>query len=152
MRAFAPTQSQSQKPTSSGFASSEKNTKRQDADERLRGRAQRATAGHAPPPHFGHAFSRVPTQPAPPLIQNKLAVNRPGDEYELEADRVARHVMLAPGPRAKGACGCAGVCSKCQAGANGEGLRRLQTKRVGAAAPSRSEAPSIVHEVLAAPG
>ena len=34
----------------------------------------------------------------PPLIQPKLTINQPGDEYEQEADRVAEQVMRMPDP------------------------------------------------------
>ncbi|HEY9755042.1 MAG TPA: hypothetical protein V6C97_07775 [Oculatellaceae cyanobacterium] len=34
----------------------------------------------------------------PPLIQTKLTINQPGDEYEQEADRVAEQVMRMPDP------------------------------------------------------
>ncbi len=43
---------------------------------------------------FGHDFSRIPIHPpsARP-IQTKLAINKPGNEFEQEADRVAEQVM-----------------------------------------------------------
>jgi len=41
-------------------------------------------------PRFAHDFSRIPIHPpAAGAIQTKLAVNKPGDEYEQEAERVA---------------------------------------------------------------
>jgi hypothetical protein len=43
--------------------------------------------------HFGHYFSRVPIHPpAIGEIQPKLAINKPGDKYEQEADRIADQV------------------------------------------------------------
>ncbi len=50
-------------------------------------------------PHFKHDFSRIPISSltARP-IQTKLAINKPGDEYEQEADRVAKQVMRMPAP------------------------------------------------------
>src|SRR5262245_2636857 len=46
--------------------------------------------------HFGH--SRVPMQPpAAGPIQTKLAIDKPGDEYEQEADRVAEQVVQQSG-------------------------------------------------------
>ena len=45
-------------------------------------------------PRFGHDFSRIPTYArAVGTIQTKLAVNKPGDEYEQEADRIADQVL-----------------------------------------------------------
>src|SRR5690348_497447 len=46
------------------------------------------------------AVLRMLTQPVP-AIQTKLAVNKPGDEFEQEADRVADQVMrmTAPAPQ-----------------------------------------------------
>jgi Domain of unknown function (DUF4157) len=48
-------------------------------------------------PRFGRDFSRIPTRsPAVGAIQTKLAINKPGDEYEQEADRIADQVLAAP--------------------------------------------------------
>jgi hypothetical protein len=47
---------------------------------------------------FGHDFSQVHTN-ALNQIQTKLEINRPGDRYELEADRVADQVMRMPDAR-----------------------------------------------------
>src|SRR5215210_6139808 len=52
-------------------------------------------------PRFGHDFSRTPIHPPPAgVIQTKLAVNKPGDEYEQEADRIADQVMRMTEPTA----------------------------------------------------
>lgn len=49
------------------------------------------------PSRFEHDFSRVPLHAAAPeLIQTKLSVSHPGDEYEQEADRVAERIMRMP--------------------------------------------------------
>lgn len=46
---------------------------------------------------FGHDFSRIPTYTSTAgVIHTKLAINKPGDEYEREADRVADQVLAAP--------------------------------------------------------
>ncbi len=46
-----------------------------------------------------HDFSKVPVfNSGSPLIQTKLVVNKPGDEYEHEADRVADGVIRASDP------------------------------------------------------
>jgi hypothetical protein len=50
---------------------------------------------------FGHDFSRIPIHPpAAGPIQTKLAINRSGDEYEQEADRIAAQVLASPAPSA----------------------------------------------------
>lgn len=49
-------------------------------------------------PQFGHDFSRIPVTAGP--VQTKLAINKPGDEYEKEADLVAAQVMHMPAPAA----------------------------------------------------
>ena len=50
---------------------------------------------------FEHDFSRIPIHPlAAGPIQTKLAINRSGDEYEQEADRIAAQVLASPGPSA----------------------------------------------------
>ncbi|PDV97880.1 DUF4157 domain-containing protein [Candidatus Chloroploca asiatica] len=56
---------------------------------------------------------------APPPVQPKLRLNRPGDRYEQEADRVAAQVMrmpLAPADTVQRACSCGGTCAHCQGG------------------------------------
>ena len=46
---------------------------------------------------FGHDFSQIPVHTRTPArLQAKLAVNAPGDSYELEADRIADQVIAAP--------------------------------------------------------
>jgi hypothetical protein len=56
-------------------------------------------AGTAAPP-FGHDFSQVAIRPTGAgALQTKLAINKPGDEYEQEADYVAEQVMRMPEPR-----------------------------------------------------
>jgi hypothetical protein len=53
-------------------------------------------------PRFGHDFSRIPAHTGGPTqIQAKLAINKPGDKYEQEADRIADQVMRMPDPVAQ---------------------------------------------------
>ena len=60
-------------------------------------------------PHFGHDFSRIPIHPpAAGAIQTKLAINKPGDKYEQEADRVADKVMRMPEPNVRGSASARG--------------------------------------------
>lgn len=160
MRAFAQTQNQTQEPTSYDLAGLNRKRRGPGGHEHtaLRTRSEPDGRASAPPPlsvydpSRGYDLSRVPARRAAPSIQKKLAVGGPGDEYEVEADRVSRQVMLMPAPQPGAACECAGKCPRCQAGPKGEGPRRLQTRRVGAAGAGRAEAPPIVNEVLAGPG
>jgi hypothetical protein len=67
-------------------------------------------------PRSGHDFSRVAIRPTGEgAIQAKLAINKPGDEYEQEADYVAEQVMRMPEPHPQRACVCGGECPKCRA-------------------------------------
>lgn len=87
-------------------------------------------------PRFRHDFSRIPLNP--PIagkIQTKLAINRAGDEFEQEADRISEGVMRMPGPQQPG-----------------RAHESLQTKLVQASDTGQTVAPPIVHEVLASPG
>jgi Domain of unknown function (DUF4157) len=45
-------------------------------------------------------------------MQTKLLINKPGDEYEQEADRVSEQVMSMPEPRLQRACSRGEECSK----------------------------------------
>jgi Domain of unknown function (DUF4157) len=110
---------------------------------------------------------------APSVIQTKLAVNKPGDEYEQEADRVADQVMrmTAPppqhaqhlNPRVLGTPALApSIHRKCSSCEEEEKVQRkcaeceqeekqtgLQLKEAGAGPHS---APPSVHAVLNSPG
>ena len=47
-----------------------------------------------------HAFGRVPLYPdSSAMIQTKLVIGAPDDEFEREADRIADEVMRMPDPR-----------------------------------------------------
>ena len=71
-----------------------------------KGSSQRVNSGQRgivlKPPAYGIDFvdraaaGGGPLQLSPPVIQAKLTVNAPGDEYEQEADRVAEEVMATP--------------------------------------------------------
>jgi hypothetical protein len=104
-------------------------------------------------PRFGHDFSRIPMHsPAAAAIQTKLAINKPGDIYEQEADRVSEQVMGMPEPELQRACACGGSCSECQTEQPGQEHQPLQTKHVGSSGSGQTAAPPIVHEALASPG
>jgi Domain of unknown function (DUF4157)/Novel toxin 16 len=50
-------------------------------------------------PRFGHDFSRVHIHSrAAGALQTKLAINKPGDQYEQEADRISEQVMRMEAP------------------------------------------------------
>jgi hypothetical protein len=50
-------------------------------------------------PRFEHDFSQIPVHTGAPMpFQAKLAINKPGDKYEQEADRIADQVMRMPDP------------------------------------------------------
>lgn len=84
-----------------------------------------------------------------PLIQAKLAVSRPGDPYELEADRMADRIMRMPAPavrRQSASCASGGTaCPKCEA----EAQRRVSRKAQEAI---DSDAPPSVESVIHSPG
>jgi hypothetical protein len=64
--------------------------------------AQRLLQGYAEgaPRRLGHTFSQIPVRPPKAdALQTKLAINKPGDEYEQEADRVAEQIMKMPEPK-----------------------------------------------------
>ncbi len=100
-----------------------------------------------------------------PVLQTKLTVNKPGDSYEQEADRVADQVMRMPDPAAPVAassaspalqrkCACEGTgnpCTDCEEEAErGNKLHRRANATNTDAAPA--VAPPIVHELLHSPG
>jgi hypothetical protein len=83
------------------------------------------------------------------MIQSKLTVSTPGDEYEQEADRVAEQVVRTPTATLQRACACGGGCPRCEArqlstGANPPQLKRRQ--------PSGTATPSFIQETLNSPG
>jgi hypothetical protein len=86
------------------------------------------------------------------VLQTKLAINQPGDEYEQKADRISQQVMRMPEPKLQRACACGGGCPKCQMQQPGRELESLHTKRVHASDTGQIAAPPIVHEVLRSSG
>jgi hypothetical protein len=98
-------------------------------------------------------------------LQAKLAINRPGDRYEQEADRVAEQVMRMPDPRIVNRSEMAQPplmrrsCPKCKkkASEREDDEELLQKKPLSIPAshfvqPSPSSVPPIVHEVLRSSG
>jgi Domain of unknown function (DUF4157) len=76
-----------------------------------------------PGPRFAHDFTRVP-------VQAKLKVNRPGDSFEEEADRVANGIGK------KDSCACGGECASCSS-------KRVQRMSDGPAAESADVDPVL---------
>jgi hypothetical protein len=86
-------------------------------------------------PRFGHDFSRIPTYTSTAgAIQTKLAINKPGDEYEQEADRIADQVLAAPAHSA------------------GSGVTPHIQHFVGQPAGQTDTVPTSVDHALASPG
>lgn len=98
----------------------------------------------APPPHFRWDFSRIPVFSAVPArIQTKLEINRPGDEYEREADRLAEQVTQMATPAA----------DRRDAADAPPGLQRQHLQRKAASPVDFGQAISpAVHDVLRSPG
>src|SRR5262245_32817638 len=87
------------------------------------------------------------------LIQAKLNINQPGDEYEQEGDRIADTVMRMPAPDGHSlaitpltARQAQRKCAECEEEKEDEGA--LQRKESG----SSVTAPPIVDQALSSPG
>src|SRR5687767_6609830 len=116
-------------------------------------RAPLTLHAHFPALRLGHEFGSSPTS-LPKVVQAKLSISEPGDQYEQEADRVAEQVMRMPGPvlRLQRKCGCGGSaasgesCEECASHA--PQIQRRATPQ----SESVTAAPDIVNDVLASPG
>ena len=135
MQTFTLKQNQPQKPVSSGLARSnivrpapehcdhpilhlQRTIGNQAVQRVLQTNAEDLKAGltGTAAPRLGHDFSRIPIHsPVAGAIQTKLAISKPGDVYEQEADRVAEQVMHMPEPQLQRACACGRECPQCQA-------------------------------------
>lgn len=154
MRTFAQKHNQPQKPASSSFARSntailglnhhansllhlQRTIGNQAVRRMLQTHAEELKAGlnGTASPLFGHDFSRIPIHPPTAAIQTKLAINKPGDEYEQEADRVLANRVWA----ASAHSGVSGATSH---------IRRLSGQLNG----QRDAAPASVDQALASPG
>ncbi|MGF6870982.1 DUF4157 domain-containing protein [Paraburkholderia sp. MM5477-R1] len=91
-------------------------------------------------------------------LHAKLAVGRPDDPLEEEADRVADRVMRMPGPGLQGKCACAaaggasGECDECRNKRIEEAGEQSVVRRRLARSSGGFEAPSIVHQALGSAG
>jgi Domain of unknown function (DUF4157) len=108
----------------------------------------------APSARFGPDLSKIPIHPlaAATAVQAKLAVNDPGDEYELEADRVANVIMRMPEPQSQRTRTDHAGCPGCQTEPPEQEPERLQTKHAGTGDLGQTAAPPIVHDILQSPG
>ena len=88
--------------------------------------------------------NRKPLMLHPPLVQAKLTINQPGDEYEQEANRIAEQIMRMPDPVLQRRC------VKCDE----DEKNVLQAKESPGQIPLTQDrdVPPIVHEVLRSPG
>ena len=172
MRTFAQKQNQRQKPVSSNLALShattpglhhridlilhlQRTTGNQAVQRMLQTNAEELKAGvtDTTPSRFGRDFSRIPKHPSViGAIQMKLAINKPGDEYEQEADRVSERVMRMP-ERLQHTCTSGGDCPMCrtQWEQPSQNTNCLQTKRVRTSVADIREAPPAVNEVMRSP-
>src|SRR5271165_4678549 len=67
-------------------------------------------------PRFEHDFLRIHVHPpAAGALKTKLLINKPGDEYERDAERISQQAMRAPELQLQRACTCGGTCPECQA-------------------------------------
>jgi hypothetical protein len=88
-------------------------------------------------------------------LQTKLAISRPGDEYEQEADRVAEQMMRMPeGVPPSISDEGDGIVRKCPM-CRGDDKMSLRTKEIQVQVPAMANdfnVPPIVDEVLSSPG
>ena len=86
-------------------------------------------------PHLGYDFARIPgSSPKAGASQTKLAINKPGVDYEQEADRVTEQVMRKPEWRLQ------------------PPYELPQTKRDQASDVGQTAVPPAVYEGLQSPG
>ncbi len=103
-------------------------------------------------PRFRHDFSQIPIHaPAGGVMQTKLTINKPGDEYEQEADRVAEQVIHAPEPQLQRSY-IHSLQTQSKTVDPSQKPKRLQMKRIQTGNEGQDTAPQIVHDVLQSSG
>jgi hypothetical protein len=105
-------------------------------------------------PRFRHDFSNVRVHAD--SNATALAINKPDDTFEREADRVAERVMRTSEPAGpvgienepvvRRKCACGGTCSECEA------EQKVNLQRRAASTGESATVPPIVHDVLREPG
>ena len=102
------------------------------------------------------------------LIQKKLTINTPGDQYEQEADLLSERIMhmAEPGMPLPAQpqihplnhatiyrkCACGGTCKGCQHKPSDDEPKQLHLKRIAGNYIPNAEAPPLVHQALSSPG
>lgn len=104
----------------------------------------------SPPPR--HDLSRISVHPpAAAAIQTKLAIGKPGDEYEQEADRLAEQAVRMPEPQPRHVCSCGGTCPLCRAEQQRAARGIVQRMRTGLGDARTTAVPPIVDQALRSP-
>src|SRR5258708_35875372 len=129
------------------------------------GKALPQTAGSLALPQSCYGNQAMLKLVARGVLQRKLTINRPGDIYEQEADRVADSVMRMPDPAAASqrvtSVGPAVGLQRSSCGQSSSGgqsqerkCKALALQRIsnGSASGAGATAPAIVHDVLRSPG
>jgi hypothetical protein len=105
-------------------------------------------------PRVGHDCSRTAIHPpVVGAIQTKWQINKPGDEYAQQADRISAQVMRRPEPQLQRACACGGGCptGRSQTEHPSHNTARLQTKHGRGNDADVREAPPAVNDVVRSP-
>jgi hypothetical protein len=98
-------------------------------------------------------LSRIPLYPSlTGAIQTKLTINRPGDEYEQEADRVSGQIMRMPDLGAAGKSCSSGHCGCADCKAKHSEHEPIQLSRAGTGGSQAVSVPAVVHDVLRSAG
>jgi hypothetical protein len=97
-------------------------------------------------PGRGNFFAPA-NRAAVPSVQTKMTVNKPGDKFEQEADRVAEQVMRMPEPQVQQQACSSPSCQK-----ENEDNKILQTKSVDSAGSVQMVDNPLIQSVLFSPG